>query len=288
MKNFLNLILLCFVITSLSASDDKNDALSTSPKGIVFSPSDQSLPITEQVAAQDQNDKDDDEYQFFDAEQGTSVQLSNQSKMTPEYKKLIRSKNPKMFQYKNEFFGYDKDADNQYSNFQTIIIKNANPAINPKVKQPVMKSYEVPAAVAKYYGTDKNVTPEQCQHYYLQRAATSKALCDAYIDQVLHHDEWMVDELKDFYDNNWRAHYKENIYNAGQSQMNVKDLEQYLLHFVSINRDKVASADTPQSKIVRVKPDRFAFIDTPAFQDLKNKIQAKSNVTSESSIVEVD
>ena len=287
MKKIISLLLLCCGIVSLRASDNKNEILPTSPKGIVFSPSDESLQEKQQVA-QYQNDKDDDEDQFFDAQQGTSVQLSNQSKMTPEYKKLIRSKNPKMFQYKNEFFGYDKDADYEYSNFQTIIIKNANPAINPKVKQPVMKSYEVPAAVAKYYGTDKNLTPEQCQYYYVQRAATAKAFCDAYIDQVLHHDEWMVDELKDFYDNNWRAHYKENIYNAGQSHMTVKELEQYLLQFVSVNRDKIASADTPQSKIVSVKRDKLAFVDMPQFQDLKNKVQAKSNVTSESDIVEVD
>jgi|GEM_PF-3044016 len=302
-------------MATMQASDshgNTKDVGGNSPKSIGYSFSNETFP---------QNDEDSDD-DFFDAQEGLDKDSSDQChkplKVDSEYRKKIRSKNPLMFQFTHDFSGYDPAADFQYSNFQRILIKNANPKIDKRLKQFVMQQDEVPEEVAKYYGTNQGITPEQCRDYYLQRSAVAKDLYNVYVDKVLQDDEWMVDDLNDFYDKNWPQHYQENVYEPQINMysysihnMPVKKLRNYLFKVIACNKlskqneleqNRLQQYNELQKQVKNnnkkeflnsvpynsVPYDKFAFVDMPEFQELKNKIRATSDQSSSSLIVEVD
>jgi hypothetical protein len=110
---------------------------------------------------------------FFDTNLGQDNAFK-QATLTPDYRAKIRNNNSGPFQYKNEYFGYDRAADLGYSKYQTIILKNGNPKVPEQLKERKFKRNEVPLDIANYYKKYRTITPEQCRDYYFMQAKTAK------------------------------------------------------------------------------------------------------------------
>ncbi len=115
----------------------------------------------------------DEENIFFDANQEPHDVLTKKT-MTPEYREKIRNNNTGPFHYKNEYFGYDDAADRGYSKYQTIVFKNANSKVPEQLKERILSQGQFPEEVARYYKTNRTLTPEQCRDYYLERSKRAK------------------------------------------------------------------------------------------------------------------
>ena len=110
---------------------------------------------------------------FFDTNPGQDTAFK-QAAVTPDYRAKIRNNNSGPFQYKNEYFGYDRTADLGYSKYQTIVLKNENSKVPEQLKERSFTPDQVPQDVANYYRKYRTVTPEQCRDYYFMQAKKAK------------------------------------------------------------------------------------------------------------------